>query len=143
MATRTLGVKFEVVGFKQAADSIKQLNLEIKEGVKANKQAVKENLAIVKSEKKRAEAIEKTNKRVLFSYLGLRKQARLQAKSILADTKQAINKSRNQIASSFKDYFKYNFGSNVERQQVIVKQEKQDFKQRETYKALSLSLIYI
>lgn len=40
MATRTLGVKFEVVGFKEAADSVKQLKQGINDSLKGNRENI-------------------------------------------------------------------------------------------------------
>ena len=56
MATRTLGVKFEVVGFKEAANSIEQLKKGINDGLKANRQAT--NTAIADSQKLAKEEVE-------------------------------------------------------------------------------------
>lgn len=139
MATRTLGIKFEIAGLSEARNSLKQLKAELNNSIAINKKAVndsvKSNLAIAKSERKRAELVKKTNDKIFFSYLGLRADVKRESQGMLADVQKSIRKTNQQ----FKDYFTSNFGSKIAQQQLIIKEEKADFRQRSTYKKLNIN----
>lgn len=132
LATRTLGVKFEVVGFKGAVNSLKELKRGINESIKANKNAVRQNIEVAKSEELRAVEINKANNRIKLSFLDLRLFAKKQTSGIVADTKRSLNK----IQTDLDDWYKFNYGSTSQKQTVIIKEELADFKGRQTYKNL-------
>ena len=137
MATRTLGIKFQIAGLTEARYSLKQLKVELNNSIAINKKAVqdsaKSNLEIAKSETKRAELVKKTNDKIFFSYLGLRANVKRQSQGMLADVKNNIRKTNQQFK---KDYIR-NYGTKSQKQQLIITEERTDFRKRSTHKKLS------
>ena len=136
MATKTLGIKFEIAGVKEAQAGLDNLRKNLNASIIENKTAVKENLSILRSDSKRAEAVEKTNQRIFFSYLGLRADVRRETNSMVAETQATLKKQQRAISESVNDYFTGIFGSKTQKQNLVIKQERKDFRERSTYKGL-------
>lgn len=140
MATRTLGIKFKVAGVSEAKNSLRQIKQDLNSSIATNKKAIgdfnKSATELTKNEKRRAELVERTNQKIFFSYLGLRTSIKNQTSNILADTKKVIGSYRREISTALKDYYIDNFGSKIQKQNLIIKREKKDFTQRSTYKNL-------
>ena len=161
MATRTLGIKYEIRGYKEAKASLNSLNLGIKKtqvaeqnlsaqkisnnqrinssNAKSLKESQEQAKQLIKSEESRAKLVEKTNQRIFFSYLGLKKKIKDNFSGISNDFTKSLNQKISRIKIDYKDYIDFNYGSTAQRQRVIIKQEKQDFRKRQTYNGLSRS----
>jgi len=104
MATKTLGIRFEVAGVKEAQASLGALQKNVAESIASNQKQI--NTAINNAQVENSRVLYRIKNNQLYRYL---------------------NREKNKLDRDLKESYKLNFGTKTEKQNTIIRQEKRDF----------------